>query len=114
MSGYQIGQWTKVAGLILLKCDTHSEKMVTIGMGKQVRSMGYDTKYVIILLIVPNTVPKAYRHRDQILQWRRVLVVKKRDKEAEVLAKEILRAVVKVLHDRDDDEIDTLEVLFCF
>jgi hypothetical protein len=29
--------------LILLKCDTHSEQMVTIGMGKQVQSTGYDT-----------------------------------------------------------------------
>jgi hypothetical protein len=28
--------------LILLKCDTHSEQMVTIGMGKQVQSTGYD------------------------------------------------------------------------
>jgi hypothetical protein len=29
--------------LILLKCDTHSEQMVTIGVGKQVQSTGYDT-----------------------------------------------------------------------
>jgi hypothetical protein len=35
--------------LILLKCDTHSEQMVTIGMGKQVRSTGYD----MLLLSLP-------------------------------------------------------------
>jgi hypothetical protein len=34
--------WIGLDRLILLKCDTHSEHMVTIGMGKQVQSMGYD------------------------------------------------------------------------
>jgi hypothetical protein len=34
--------WIGLDRLILLKCDTHSEQMVIIVMGKQVRSMGYD------------------------------------------------------------------------
>jgi hypothetical protein len=42
MSRYQIRRCMEVAGLILLKCGTHIEKMVTIGMGKQVQNMGYD------------------------------------------------------------------------
>ncbi|KAG1844479.1 hypothetical protein F4604DRAFT_1689098 [Suillus subluteus] len=44
------------------------------------------------------------KHRDEILQWRRVLGVKKHDKKAEALAKEISRAVAKALHGRDDDD----------
>ncbi|KAG1858007.1 hypothetical protein DFJ58DRAFT_840482 [Suillus subalutaceus] len=46
------------------------------------------------------------KHRDDILQRRKDLrtCIKKRDNEAEVLSKEILRAVKKALHGCDDDE----------
>jgi hypothetical protein len=64
----------------------------------------YYAKYVIILLIVPNAVPDTYRHRDEILQWQRAHGVKKRDREAEAVSKEILRAVAKALHGCDDDD----------
>jgi hypothetical protein len=38
----------EVAGLILLKCDTHIEKMVTIEMGKQVQNTGYDRNGAVL------------------------------------------------------------------
>jgi hypothetical protein len=43
MSRYQIGQWTEVAGLILLRGVMHNRKMVMIGMGNWVWSTGYYT-----------------------------------------------------------------------
>ncbi|KAG1852304.1 hypothetical protein DFJ58DRAFT_728637 [Suillus subalutaceus] len=47
---------------------------------------------------------RHYYAKDTILQWRRVLGVKKHDKEAEALAKEILKAVAKALHGCDNDD----------
>jgi hypothetical protein len=41
--------WIGLDRLILLKCDTHSEHMVTIGMGKQVRSTGYDNRLLHVI-----------------------------------------------------------------
>lgn len=64
----------------------------------------YYAKCVIILLIVPDAIPDTYRHRDQILQRRREHGVKKCDKEAEAISKEILRAVAKGLRGCEDDD----------
>ncbi|KAG2351176.1 hypothetical protein BDR07DRAFT_1502349 [Suillus spraguei] len=47
---------------------------------------------------------RRYYAKDQILQRRRAHGVKKRDKEAEAISKEILRAVAKGLHGCEDDD----------
>ncbi|KAG1787705.1 uncharacterized protein HD556DRAFT_1312594 [Suillus plorans] len=47
------------------------------------------------------------KHRDTLLQWWRMHGVKKCDKEAEVITKEILRAVEKTLHGHDDNESES-------
>ncbi|KAG2118406.1 hypothetical protein DEU56DRAFT_918876 [Suillus clintonianus] len=47
---------------------------------------------------------RRYYAKDQILQWRREHGVKKRDKEAEAISKEISRAVAKGLRGCEDDD----------
>ncbi|KAG1861297.1 hypothetical protein F4604DRAFT_1929886 [Suillus subluteus] len=47
---------------------------------------------------------RCYYAKDEILQRQRAHGVKKRDKEAEAISKEILRAVAKALHGCDDDD----------